>query len=299
MAAADPRWLLLAFGGFVGSLVATAQAWRTAMASCGGRIGPGDACARYGVGSLVNSFLPGRLGEAVRVGLFSRVLPGRQAGRTLTTVGVLAAVTVADALTQTGAVGAATAVVPVPRWALAAGLGVLVAVAVIASVAARRARSGRVARLFDVFAKLAQAPARALLLFAWLAAATIARVAAAIAIAASLGVAHPLQAGVTMCALVIVATAVPLTPGNLGVTSAAAALALHLQGVSIPSAIAAGLAFHAVELLAGVIFGAAGAFTLLPFRPRIALRRRALASAALLSAVGVAAGTGMIFLDIG
>src|SRR6266566_2028513 len=33
-----------------------------------------EAGARYGVGSLVNSFLPGHVGEAVRVGLFSRGL---------------------------------------------------------------------------------------------------------------------------------------------------------------------------------------------------------------------------------
>ena len=42
---------------------------------CGAELGYGDANARYGVGSLVNTFLPARLGDAVRFGLFSRALP--------------------------------------------------------------------------------------------------------------------------------------------------------------------------------------------------------------------------------
>src|SRR5207244_7799691 len=45
---------------------------------CGGRIGRLEAGARYGVGSLVNSLLPGHAGWAVRVALFSRGLAGSE-----------------------------------------------------------------------------------------------------------------------------------------------------------------------------------------------------------------------------
>jgi uncharacterized membrane protein YbhN (UPF0104 family) len=105
LAVADSRWLWVAAVGFAGSLVATAGAWRSALSGCGGRMGRVDACARYGVGSLANTFLPARLGDAARVGLFSRTLPQERVGRTLTTVGALGAVSAAEVLSQSSVVG--------------------------------------------------------------------------------------------------------------------------------------------------------------------------------------------------
>jgi hypothetical protein len=65
-----------------------AGSWRTML---GSQLRLGSACACYGVGSLANSFLPARAGDAVRIGLFSRVSPGGM----LAVAGAVAAVGIA------------------------------------------------------------------------------------------------------------------------------------------------------------------------------------------------------------
>jgi uncharacterized membrane protein YbhN (UPF0104 family) len=295
LAGADRRWLLVALVGFLVSLAATAAGWRSTLTACGGRLGRVDACARYGVGSLVNTFLPARLGEAVRVGLFSKTFARHQDGRALIAVGALAAVTAADSLTQSVVVGAGAAVGPVPVWSLAVLAGFVVCLVGVAIVAARRFRTGRLARVLGVFRTLSESPGRALRVFGWLGVATVARLVAAIAVAASLGIPNPVDAGVVICAVVIVATALPLLPGNVGVTSGAIVLALHAQGVPVVSAVAAGLVFHAVELLAGVVFGMAGTLALVSY-PSMAVGRWSLGLGGLLGAGLLAASVGTAFV---
>src|SRR6476469_1596069 len=78
IATADAKWLWLAGVGFLVSVVASAASWRCAIWFCGGRLSLTEACARYGAGSLVNTFVPFRAGDAVRIGLFARVLPNRE-----------------------------------------------------------------------------------------------------------------------------------------------------------------------------------------------------------------------------
>src|SRR5206468_2073280 len=78
LAAAQPLWLLLAGTSFALALVCSGCAWRSAFRLCGCGIGRVDACARYGVGSLVNSLLPGNAGGACRIVLFSRALPAEE-----------------------------------------------------------------------------------------------------------------------------------------------------------------------------------------------------------------------------
>ena len=290
-ATADRRWLLAALGGFLLSLVATAAGWRSTLVACGGRLGRLDACARYGTGSLVNILLPARLGEAVRVGLFSKTFPRDQGGRMLVTAGALGAVTAADTLTQSLVVGAGAGVGPVPAWSLAVLAGCVILAGGVAIVAVKRLRAGRLAHPMRVFRSLADSPGRAGRLFAWLGMATVARLVAAIAVAASLGIPNPVEAGVLICAVVIVATALPLMPGNVGVTSAAIVLALHAQGVPVASALATGLVFHAIELLAGIVFGTAGALALVPY-PSLALRRWSLGITGLL-------GAGLLTVSVG
>ena len=295
LAGADRRWLLVALMGFMVSLGATAAGWRSTLVACGGRLGRADACARYGAGSLVNTFSPARLGEAVRVGLFSKAFGRDQNGRALMTVGALGAVTVADTLTQSLVVGAGAAIGPVPAWSLAVLGGLVMCATVIAIVAARRFRTGRPARVLDVFRTLSSSPGRAAYVFGWLGVATGARLVAAIAIAASLGIAGPVETGVVMCAVVIVATALPVMPGNVGVTSGAIVLALHAQGVPVGSAVAAGLVFHAVELLAGIVFGIGGTLALIPY-PSVAVRRWSFRLVGLLGAGLLAASVGTAFV---
>ena len=135
-----PNWLWLAGLGFVVSVVAAAGSWRCAIGLCGGRLSVTDACARYGAGSLVNTFVPFRAGDAVRIGLFARVLPNRE--RLWTTGGAFAALGAARAVVLGALVVAGAAAGVVPLWPLLVAVG-LVAIAV--AVARRRAAGRRVA----------------------------------------------------------------------------------------------------------------------------------------------------------
>src|SRR5437868_11133062 len=73
---ASPTWLWLAGAGFALAFVCTVAAWRAAFAAAGGRIAPGQCAARLAVGSLVNSFAPAKLGDAVKVALCARAIDG-------------------------------------------------------------------------------------------------------------------------------------------------------------------------------------------------------------------------------
>ena len=84
-----------------------------------------------------------------------------------------------------------------------------------------------------------------------------------------------------------VAGTIPLTPGNVGITSGAIALAFHTQGVSFTHGLAAGIAFHAVETAVGLMFGIASVVWLAPYRTP-AIRRVVLLSTAASWAVGIA-----------
>jgi hypothetical protein len=77
----------------------------------------------------------------------------------------------------------------------------------------------------------------------------------------------------------------PITPGNVGLASAAVAFALDAQGAPADLALAAGVAFGAVELLAALSVGAAGALGLAGSRLRPYVRF-AMATAAYGTIVG-------------
>ena len=292
VAAADRKLLWAAGLAFTASLLANAAAWRSTINAVGARMSRKDACANYGVGSIVNTLLPARLGDAVRVGLFARALPPEQTGKGLTAAGALGAVSAAEALTQVPLLGAASGLGVVPWWSAIVVVGV--GSAVVALMAATSGRlQGRLRPLLAASRALRASRRRAVPLLLWSAAATVGRVLAAAAIAAALGAANPLEAGVIVSAALCLATAVPLTPGNVGVTSGAVMLALHARGVPLTSAVGAGLAFHAVETAAGLAFGIAGTIVLARDRS-VAARRRSLTLAgglALLLVAVAALGT--------
>ncbi|HZB22556.1 MAG TPA: lysylphosphatidylglycerol synthase domain-containing protein [Gaiellaceae bacterium] len=96
----------------------------------------------------------------------------------------------------------------------------------------------------------------------WVAGATAARLVAATAIAASLGVPSPFLAALLVLPAIDLAGLLPLTPGNVGLKSGAIALALQSKGVDVTTALASGIAFHAVETVVGLVFGSASALYL-------------------------------------
>jgi uncharacterized membrane protein YbhN (UPF0104 family) len=253
---AKPAYIVLAALAYLGSLVATASAWRTTLAGCGSTVGRVDACARYGVGSLLNSFLPARLGDAARVGLFSRTLPGCSGGALLVATGALASVELAHVAVQIGVVSAAAALGGLSLWPVL-GLAGGAAVAVSAALLLRRrlARSSLIGQLLEGVNALVRDPRRAGRVVGWTVAETGCRLVAAGALAAALGVHSPVRAALLMTAAANIGGLLPLTPGNVGVTSAAIAFALEQHGTAVSTAVACGIALQAVQTLVGVTFG--------------------------------------------
>jgi uncharacterized membrane protein YbhN (UPF0104 family) len=209
-------WLWVAAAAFGAGLVLSGCAWRAAT-HLPDRV---DACARYGVGSLVNSLAPAHAGDAVRLALFAKASPD---SRLLTAGKALAGVGIARLLC-TGVLLLAT----------------LKPVALL---------------LLFVVPVLGRVPA-------WVTAATVARVGAAAAVAAAVGIPSPVLIALLVVPAIDLAGLIPITPGNIGLKSGAIALALQAQGVDVTTALSTGIAFHAVETLVGISFGSASSLYL-------------------------------------
>ena len=177
LSSARPIWLWLAGLCFLCSLAGTAGAWRSAIGLVGGRIGWLDAGARYGIGSLINSFAPARLGDAARLTLFSRALDSEErlwrAGGSFAVIGIARALALAVLIVAGSIVGA------LPLWPVLILLGVT-GVAVVVAVATRnRTANTHVAHVFDAFRAVGREPKRGAQVAAWIGVATLARVGAA------------------------------------------------------------------------------------------------------------------------
>lgn len=287
---ARPAWLWLAALLVVATIVAWAQAWRSVVTAVGGEISRVDAVARYSLGSAVNTFLPARLGDVLRIALFSRALETRT--RVWTTAGIYTTVGAARALTcgvliLAGFLGGA-----LPLWTVLAS-GALVAAAVVASlVARRRAAQSRLAHFFDAYRELGRNPRRAAPMVAWTVVATAARVAAATAIVSALGVPHALAVALVVIPTLDAASLLPVTPGGLSLSSGAVALALKGIGIGTTTALTVGIGYHAIEAAAGVVCGTIGALVLAG-EERPAARRAAVALAGLAVIVAVAGALGV------
>lgn len=266
---ASVGWLWLAALGFAGTLTGSAAAWRFALVRCGGETTLVDTTARYCTGSLVNAVAPARIGSAVRIGLLARTLDGE--GRLWTVGGVAASVAAVRMLWLAVVLAFASASGVLPRWPIAA---LLLAVGVAAAVAWRTRDSQpgtRAAHVFDVFRILGRCPRAAGQLAGLVGLAMTAKICAAAAVAASLGVERPLAAALLVIPALDLAGLLPLTPGNVGVASAAVAFALGAHGTPTDVAVSAGIAFGAIETLTTL---ACGASSLLYFASRRAVDRR-------------------------
>ena len=252
---ASAGWLWLAAGGFAGSLVTSACAWQSALARCGGMTTRTDASARYCTGSIVNALAPARIGTAVRFALFSRVLHNE--GRLWTVGGIAGSLSAVRALWLAVLLAVASAGGVLPRWPIA----VLLLGAGIAAAIAWRARDSRpgtkLGHALDVFRVLGRCPRAAARIAGWVGLSMALRVAAATGVAAAFGIDRPLAAAVVIIPALDLAGILPLTPGNVGVASAAVAFALKAHGVASDVAISAGIALGAVETLTTLALGSA------------------------------------------
>lgn len=193
----------------------------------------------------------------MRVALISRAIGSE--GAAFTTIGVACFVGMARA----SIIAALFAVTVAPGKVLIwVGLALLTATGVAGvRIASGHAATGRAAHLLDVVRGLAARPAAAVEIFAWLVAGTGARLVAATCVGAALELQHPIAGALVIVPAIELAGLFPLTPGNLGVTSAAVALALRGHGVPLTPALATGIGLHAVETLVGLAFGGACALS--------------------------------------
>ena len=285
---AKPGWIVLAGLGFGVALLSSAAAWGVGLRTCGGTATFPQIGARYAIGSLVNSAAPAHLGGAVRIGLFSRTLPGTEP--VWRTCGVAGAVGAARTLALAALVVAAAAVGRVPLWpagVLLVFVGVVVAVAVRFSTRV----AGRAAALLQTF----RAPRRSLRVFGWVTVSVAARLGATIAVVAALGIPQVFSVALVLLAAICLAGTLPLTPGNIGAGAGAATLALHGTGLGVGDALALGMTFQVIETCSTVVLGISGAAVL--STPGTPLRRWSLAAAGV-TAMLLAASVGVAAVDL-
>lgn len=265
--AARPAWLWVAALAFAGTSACSALAWRAAIRACGTALAAGDATARYCVGAGVNAIAPAHLGSALRLVLFGRVTGGGcwTVGGAAAAVGVTRVVWLGCLI----AVGCASGVLP--AWPLLV-IGGTVAAAVAVAILSRRIRlPQRLQQALAALQALARSPRDLLIVAGWALAGAAVKIAAAAAVVTALGIEHPLRAALIVVPAVELAAVMPITPGNVGVASAAVAFVLGAEGVPSDVALSAGVAFGAAELLAAMAVGAAGALSLAGplFRPYV------------------------------
>lgn len=293
LAHADPRWLWLAACGYVAALTCVAQAWRSTLARCGASSSRVDVTSRYAIGCLLSALLPAHVGGAVRIALLAQTVPGDdrlwKTGGASGVVGALRALMLMVLAALAAALGA------LPWWPLLV-LGAIVALAAAVCAASRGLRGGtRLAHALAAFHALARSPLDAARILAWVCAATLCRVTAAFAVLVALDVPSPAVAALLIVPALDLAALVPLTPGNVGVSGGAVAMALHSRGLDLATGLSAGLALSAVETAAGVACGALGVAALTRL-PSPAFRRRIAAIAAGTACCAAAAFLGAVLL---
>lgn len=284
---AQPHWLGLAAAGYAVAYLTSVCAWRTALGAAGGRIGFRDALARLGIGSVINTFAPARVGDAVKVALLSETLDGTD--RVWTAGGLYAAVGASRAVSIAALVFAASLSGALPLWPALALVGGTATLVLVGLLPVRLRRFHRIAHLFAGLAALARSPRRAVALVAWSTGTTAARLGATTALSAALGLTHPLVAGLLIVTALDVAGMLPLTPGNLGIASGAVAVALASHGIGGNQAMGVGFAIQALETLVSVSAGTLGVVHFARAGGRISpwlLRATAVGASVAVAAVG-------------
>jgi uncharacterized membrane protein YbhN (UPF0104 family) len=258
VAAAPPGPLWAAAVCFTLTNICAALAWRVTLRACGTPLTVGDAAARYCVGSGVNAVAPLHAGSAVRLALFARVTEGGA----WTVGGAAAAVGAIRGIWLVVLVAFGCAMGALPTWPLFALAGAVAGFAAVALVARRIPWPQRAAHVLDAFRELRRSPRHLAAVAAWSLGGAAAKVGAATAVAMALDIGRPLGAALVMVAAVELAAIMPLTPGNVGVASAAVALALSARGIDSHVGLSVGIAFGAVEWLTGLGVGIAGGLAL-------------------------------------
>jgi uncharacterized membrane protein YbhN (UPF0104 family) len=293
LGSANQGWLLLAIIGFVGAFACTVGAWRAGFAAAGGQISPQRAAAGLGIGSMVNSFAPAKLGDAVKIALLSRAIDAP--GRMWTGGGVYAALAGARSLALALLVVVASITGAVPLWPVFVLCAIVTALAVAGSLSGRVRRHPRIAQVLAGFAALERSPRALATVLGWTVGMVACRLGATVAVAAALGLPHPLLAALLILPALDVASAFPITPGSIGIGSGAVAVALAGRGIGMPMALGTGFAMQALETLVSISAGSMGALYLAS--EHVVVRRWTIRVAAVGGSVAIAL-LGYFLLDL-
>lgn len=268
---AGGRRLSLALAAACAPLVPclTAAAWRSVLASCDVPLDARRAWACYGAGSLANTFLPARIGDALRIELFSRRIDHAQA-RWLA-CGVATSIGVAQSIALGFVLGLGSLAGALPLWAAAPTFAVPAVILTSGKLAMLRRPNGRIACLATSSRLSAAAWLR---LLAWISSSALARLVVIASILNALSVPHPLGTAVVATAGLALGNSLPFAPAGAGFAAATMAVALGQSGLHAPTAMAAAVAFHALETGAGLAFGITGWLQLRPPIRRTPLARR-------------------------
>jgi uncharacterized membrane protein YbhN (UPF0104 family) len=231
----------------------TAAAWRSVLASCGVPLDARRAWACYGAGSLANTILPARAGDALRIELFSRRLD--HARRRWLACGVATSIGLAQSVVLGLVLGLGSIAGALPLWAAAPTLALPAVMLAGGRLASLRRPHGRVACLATPSRLSIGAWSR---LLAWVSASALARLLVITSILDALAVAHPLTAAVVATGGLALGNSIPFAPGGAGVAAATMAVALGRTRLPASTAVAAAVAFHAFETGAGLAFGIGG-----------------------------------------
>ena len=291
---AEQHWLVLGAAGFVLGFVCTVGAWRAALGAAGGRIGSCRAAASIGVGSLVNSFAPAKLGDAVKIALCARSIDAP--GRIWTAGGVYAALAAARSLTLAALLVVASATGAMPLWPVFVLCGTVALLALAAAYSGRLRRHPRIAQVLAGFAALERSPRGIATVLAWTTGMVLARLGATMAVAAALGLPHPVLAALVILPALDVASAFPLTPGSIGIGSGAVAVALAGRGIGMTQALGVGFAIQALETFVSIAAGATGALYLA--WPSASVRRWTFRAATVGATAALAAALGLAVLNL-
>ncbi len=258
-AAVSPDWGLATVSLFLAAAVQPfrALAWSTTLRA---PVGFRALYASSSIGSLLDTILPGRLGEASKAAVL-RVTTGSRWPGFPRAAGSLLCSHMLEACAFTTVGAGAAVVLPLPGWArvgLGAGCGLSTA-AIGASALLHGKLGHRLPRALDRFFAGASAPPRVLVRAAGILLATwIVRWFAILLMLHSLGV----RAGVGTALLYMIVTGLantePLLPGNVGLYQGAAIGALAMAGVSGTQASAVSLVAPVFATLGTAIAAAVG-----------------------------------------
>jgi len=262
------RWVFLAIGLNLLSVVARSIAWRTVIDQAVPPPGPRYRLvfAAFSVGLFANAVLPGRIGELARVAVLNRRMANRR-GTWVTLVGTVFAHRVFDLVPVLGLIVYVLLTAKIPQWAVTSlAIVVVVGIALLAfavATAKHPTRSpldglGAVRRLVTLVrhglgvmhTPLAAAEAVLFQALGW-----FCQLLAVWTAMRAFHIHEGLPAAGLVLVLMNVATIFPLWPGNFGLLQAAVAFPLVQYGVSYARGFAFGIGLQAIEASVGVGVG--------------------------------------------